>query len=575
MKPENNLDSPGQGKASSIRLGVWNRLEPQPRKVDFSQVLSAPTADALWMLTRQWQFGEFTGEDAATSIMAKVIAEFTPVSRLGWDNHVSVFNNDIPLEAQIEGEKVPVDWRTHLQVSAYWKKLLKANEVDATLFQMFIDAFPMTDADWLMSPQREEQDITGDKDLLRQQLFLKNKIFNTTTFIKNLTSPDSNADNVLRNQNILDDSQLAANVLRNQNILDDSQLLEVEKFESNLNLAGDQLLLWLNKLYVVPQGTSTSPWDQSRLEYRFDLASPDADANNPRIAIRSKEYYQGQPDWYAFEIDKTLPEITPLIQNNQLVDELITAETKTITLLSSKSEFPGMPTARLWEFENNMINFGQIDADTTDLSTIILAEFALVASNDWQVVPFNVKSGSISTIKSIIVTDSFGFNTLIDPVDPADKWNFIGLSQKNNGSSVGSDPRLFFPPVTYKTHEGNPIEHIIFIRDEMANMVWAIEKTVPGFMGEGIDAYQAFLRRKAEFLKEVLLKEKLLNAELLAAGEPLPVVVKSDATYSYEFMSTVPEPWIPFVPARIPETDASIRLLRGKLSVIRMAFLST
>ncbi len=44
----------------------WNRLEPRPRARDLNDTLAAKPRDPLWLLTRQWQFGEFHGEDAAS-----------------------------------------------------------------------------------------------------------------------------------------------------------------------------------------------------------------------------------------------------------------------------------------------------------------------------------------------------------------------------------------------------------------------------------------------------------------------------------------------------------------------------
>ena len=47
------------------RIIAFNRLETRPRTTDFTRSLRAEVRDPLWMLTRQWQFGEFNGEDAA------------------------------------------------------------------------------------------------------------------------------------------------------------------------------------------------------------------------------------------------------------------------------------------------------------------------------------------------------------------------------------------------------------------------------------------------------------------------------------------------------------------------------
>ena len=42
-------------------ITMWNRLEGRPRRHDFDRALKAEVRDALWMLTKQWQMGEFTG----------------------------------------------------------------------------------------------------------------------------------------------------------------------------------------------------------------------------------------------------------------------------------------------------------------------------------------------------------------------------------------------------------------------------------------------------------------------------------------------------------------------------------
>ena len=50
---------------------LWNRLEGRPRRHDFDRALRAEVRDALWMLTRQWQMGEFRGDDAGSPVLAR------------------------------------------------------------------------------------------------------------------------------------------------------------------------------------------------------------------------------------------------------------------------------------------------------------------------------------------------------------------------------------------------------------------------------------------------------------------------------------------------------------------------
>jgi hypothetical protein len=40
----------------------WTRLEPRCRDAEMRSTVSARVFDPLWLMTRQWQVGEFQGE---------------------------------------------------------------------------------------------------------------------------------------------------------------------------------------------------------------------------------------------------------------------------------------------------------------------------------------------------------------------------------------------------------------------------------------------------------------------------------------------------------------------------------
>ena len=104
-------------RSRSIR--GWNRLEGRPRSADFERSLRAEVRDPLWFLTRQWQFGEFEGEDAAR--------RSTRASRThGAARHAS---RSAPAAApttrrrrsrsRVEREPVPFDLTLHMQAARY------------------------------------------------------------------------------------------------------------------------------------------------------------------------------------------------------------------------------------------------------------------------------------------------------------------------------------------------------------------------------------------------------------------------------------------------------------------------
>ena len=62
-------------------ITTYNRLDVRARREEFDRSLRAEVRDPLWMLCRQWQFGEFKGEDGGSAIQAKVQLDTTCLNR--------------------------------------------------------------------------------------------------------------------------------------------------------------------------------------------------------------------------------------------------------------------------------------------------------------------------------------------------------------------------------------------------------------------------------------------------------------------------------------------------------------
>ena len=99
---------------------TYNRLENRTRKGDFDQALRAEVRDALWMLTRQWQFGEFQAEDVGSSILARIHASKSPVQKFSPANstRTKVLDDETPLEVMVEQETPPMDLILRIEVGA-------------------------------------------------------------------------------------------------------------------------------------------------------------------------------------------------------------------------------------------------------------------------------------------------------------------------------------------------------------------------------------------------------------------------------------------------------------------------
>ena len=61
-------------------ITYWSRLEPSPRGTSIAESVAARVRDPLWMLTRQWQLGEFQGENAGSPMPANIAIRKSAVS---------------------------------------------------------------------------------------------------------------------------------------------------------------------------------------------------------------------------------------------------------------------------------------------------------------------------------------------------------------------------------------------------------------------------------------------------------------------------------------------------------------
>jgi hypothetical protein len=201
-----------------------------------------------------------------------------------------------------------------------------------------------------------------------------------------------------------------------------------------------------------------------------------------------------------------------------------------------------MPAGRWWEFEDARTWFGGVETEAGDLARMLLVDFATVYGSDWFMVPVEVDVGSLVQIESVVVTDTFGQATLIRPTEVAraglgpTPWRMFGITG-------GSPGLMAVPPVVGHTLDGPAREEVLFLRDETANMAWAVERKVTGPVGNVVDRYDRW------------------RARLAAAPAPGPTAVPDALTYRVD--TDVPDHWIPLV----PRSDGlrSIRLDRGSM----------
>jgi hypothetical protein len=211
-----------------------------------------------------------------------------------------------------------------------------------------------------------------------------------------------------------------------------------------------------------------------------------------------------------------------------------------------------MPSTRWWAFEDRRTNFGKVAADTTDIGKLMLMEFALVFASDWVVVPWTLPVGSLARVHGIALTTVFDERLWIEPVAPPpgdegwNRWSMFALADESGG---GPQAELVLLPVTPKVQEGDPLEEVSLVRDEMANMVWAIEQQVPlptGWPRSGSEA--------ANELRSHLQR---------LVGPPAGPPPEPAAPIRYQVMSSVPEQWLPFIPVHVDGSTRETQLQRA------------
>lgn len=517
---------------------TWNRLEARPRKEEFDRVLRAEVRDALWFLSRQWQFGEFKGEDAGTAVQARIEMETSRVNNIALrENNAQPYNEKLPMESQVERDRVPLDLTLRQEMGVHWERVLRnvltgASIPNATINNIVTDfkgninlhfSLPATTSSNL------EGEIYSDPNLLMVYA-------------------------VISNGRAIDGGELYENLVTGTQAASYLTISVNTAAQNAVNAAGSAFVAWFRKTYGDPASVSETAWDASRLEYRFACSAPKT--SNSSTILVAEEYANGHLDWYNFDIEQPNAQGLPGGLNPNSTDTSL-IERDLITTLPNGVQFPGMPHPRWWQMEDGRVNLGVLNTGTTDIAKLLFGEFALIYSNDWMVVPFDVKTGSICEVKSMIINDVFGIKTVIRAAGAGDqtdwqRWSMFNLHRRGITSGA-ADQRLFVPPSALQVFESEPVEKVSLIRDEMANMVWGVESQVPDGLGGSVDGFEAALRM-TNYLKEN------------AGPAPSLSTTANTADISYLLATTVPENWIPFIPSRLNGVNSrQIQLRRAAM----------
>jgi hypothetical protein len=495
---------------------VWNRLEGRPRTQAFDRALRAEVRDALWMLSRQWQLGEFHGEDAGSPIQAKLSLERTRLTRYRPGEHSAEdFDETLPLEATVERRPLRFGLDVRAAMGRYWLKLIGPI---GNYRQEYLDEYPIAEPDPV---DEAHADRAAHPEVWQAFAGAAGRVVDGGALLERLKRSSSNHAS-------------------------DGIALAAPAHGPLLDAAGVRFVAWAERVFLEPPHGIDDSWEPPRMEYQFECSAP---VEGGERVLAAEEYHGGRLDWYSVDVD---PDAASL----GAVGSADAPVTHTFTALPTPVEFEGMPNARWWAFEDRRTNLGKVDAATTDVAKLLFLEFALVFSNDWFVLPCTLDAGSVATVRGMAVTNVFGERTWIEPAgsgpdDAWQRWSMFTLSIRGHDDAP-ADRSLLLLPTVPKTLEGDPVEEVMLVHDEMANMAWAVETTVPLPDGVSRAGAETALETRAFF-------------ERVRGGTPPARPFETGAKIRYEAMTDVPEQWIPLVPVHVPGSDRAIQLQRAAL----------
>jgi len=497
---------------------TWERIEVMGRSLDLSEGVKARIADPFWMMGRQWQVGEFRGDDASQPVAVEMETETVPIQTLRhgqgngterlWSRRSAA--TGAPLEARVER----VDPRGNGFSGVYWSarigheliQRLQAISV-ANLVNTIQEAFRF---------EKVPQDLAAQgRSKVTVRLIERRGIDGA----KALDDPDKVIDEGL--------GKIANRSLRNR----------ATRIVKN----------WRVRNAPPPR----EAWQPSRLEYAFSLG---ARSNDDEIILTASEHNGGNLDWYQFDLGGRSHKLRP--RNKASFGS-------TVVTVPAPVTYSGQPAARWWEIEDHSVHMGDIQAGPGDFARLMVAEFATSYSDDWFVVPVRAPRGSLVRVKKLKVYDNFETDPIeIEPIAVVDAREIreAGLEVERTfrlfelsgdpGPAEERAPWLFIPPTLASSMESLPIERVEFSRDEGANLAWAIERTVEGPLG------RAFDRGREWFASSE-------NPAIL--GNDQNNTIDQDQAWRFRLTSELPPVWwIPLIPRRIDDSG-QMRLRRGRM----------
>ena len=456
---------------------------------DLRDTLAAPVRDPLWTLARQWQLGEFIAEDGGAAATVQISWATAPLRSQGSDDRAVTG----PLEAFIQQDYPPpigdLPVGRLVRIAMEFCRRLDDSGL-GRLRSLFASMHPIA--------------FDHDTPLARR-------------WAGRLPDPRS-----------LHAAWSSVDLEQ-----PDGPFPEIPGVPAaDVRAVEDVARGWLRWLFPQARpdglGLPAGPpsWAAYRLHYRAEL---NAFTQHHDVVLEAADHHGERLDWYAFDAHRVL---NPAV--GRPADAVTAPPVQSQMVLPAPARYRGMPRPRYWDLEDGDVNLDLL-THQDDTATSLLVAFAHQYSNDWFIVPVPGEAG-LRQLVALTIVDTFGIPTPVEPIarlDGPDSGFRLWAASGTSDATEATDACLLVTPSAGVTLDSEAREETLFVRDELANLAWAVDLKTRDRDGKLVDRLQRWVSLRPS-------TDPNFNT-----GRGIGLL--------YRLGTTVPDFWYPFEATETPE----------------------
>lgn len=466
-------------------LRFWSRLEPRVQDDDLRRSQAAQVGDPLWFLARQWQLGEFLGEDGGSPAAVEIGASTLDLSEWhttppGAVEVRGAIDPRMALDAQALGEPPDLDdLPSRVELGLWFLEALAAEDLGEGVANRYRAIYPI-------------DPIASTEDERAFASFIDARSVDGVRLFRDIRR---------------DPLGIAPGV-----VLETGTSMEAQR-------AQQAFCARVRRVFGDVGPRAPAAWRTEQLGFELGVraaGSPDAPDLSVKLSL-------GAPlDWYSLDV------ASPASSRGLLPG---TWRSTSASFLPMHVRFKGMPNERFWDMESGAMDPGAIEGDRRDLARLLFMDALQVAGNDWFLVPLELPVGVLARVDQVVVRDVFGIRTTLhsarrDTPEGEVPWQMFTVSGRTEGDTFEVLPVL---PLAVGAPMARPVERIRFLRDELVNVGWAVEVLLPDRLGQP--------------------RQCLYDPPTTAAPTSSPAEgAEPDVRLGYRLQTAAPKYWIPLIP---------------------------